>query len=486
MLIDAQGSATITNDGATILREIDVEHPAAKLIIEVSKTQDATCHDGTTSAVVISGELLKKAKDLLEQQIHATIIARGYRQAHLMALEELEVITQKWEDDPALLESIAMTALTGKASEIAGSTIAQICVGAVLATLTHSLEDVKVVALEGGRIEESRLIDGIVLEKEKLHPEMPTSLEDASILLLTTPIEIKDTKMDARLNISDPAQIKAFLAQEEESLKEMVENIITSGADAVFCQKGIDDLAIHYLAKKGIFAVQRIKRSDIERLMRATNGSLVEDVSNIGEFSLGKAGRIFEKRLSDKMTIFISECGGSSVTALLRGATIHTVEETQRAFEDAMGVVSVVYEDRKMLLGAGSSYARLASRLRSRAQEVGGRAQMAIEAYASAIEVIPRTLAENAGLDPVDTLIDLRQMHNEGIMAGVFCPEENDEDGPVASVTSRSPLVIEPERVVSNALSAATEAAIMILRIDDVIATKQGPGSGPPEIGGMM
>jgi len=472
------GETTITNDGATILREIDIEHPAARLIIEVSKNQEESVFDGTTSAVVLTGSLLEKSEDLLTQQIHPTVICRGYRKAEKLVQEELENLG--WMCSTEDLKRVAGTALTGKSAESASDTLSDICVQAILAAKdsddTISLENIKVLSFEGGTSNESGLELGVVVEKEKLHSEMESSIVDASILLMNTALDIKETKFDAQLTISDPNQINDFLAQEENALKEMAASIGLHGINVVFCQKEIDDLCIHYLAKLGITAFKRIKQSDMDSLARLTGAKFVSKVDEINQEELGR-GDISAVEYGEHHCTLVKSSNATSVTVCLRGATSHSSMEVERAFDDALGVTSIAYSN-KVIAGGGAIHAHLARHLRNEALHDGSRVGMAIEAFASALESIPRTLAENAGLDPVDTLIALRKA--EGTTHGVGI------DGEIINMVDEG--VIEPRKVVSNAIGCATESAIMILRIDDVISMKTGKGGGMgmPDMSGMM
>lgn len=472
LLVSGGGeNVLITNDGATILREIDIDHPTAKLVIEVSKNQEEKCFDGTTSAVVIAGELLKEAEGLLQQQIHPTIIARGYRMASQEALKELENLG--WGPTGDDFFGVAHTALTGKSAEAAIEVISKMCVEAVGMTAdgeTFDMDNVKVLSFEGGAYDESALLPGVLVEKEKLHSTMPTEIEEANILLLMSAIEVKKTKTDMQFNVNDPSQVEKFLAQEEKAIKEMVDSIIESGANVVVCNKDVDDLAAHYLAKAGVYCIKRVKKSDMESLHRLTGASLVND--DIGMDALGSCS-LKEVKFGEHRCTLIEKEGARTVTAILRGSTGHSVDEIERAFDDALGVVGLAFNDGTLVAGGGAIHAWLSYHLRKLAASKGGRVGMAIEAFANALEVIPRTLAENAGLDPVDTILDLRK--HESFVHGV-----STEDGIVDMIDEG---VIEPRSVISNAISAATEASVMVLRIDDVISMKGGAPPAPPQMG---
>ena len=474
MLVDSMGDVVITNDGATILKEMDIEHPAAKMIIEVAKTQEQHCFDGTTTAVVLSGELLKRSEDLIEQNVHPTVICEGFRLAAEKAVELLESHGIATMNDDSVLMEVAKTALTGKSAGAVKSFMADICVRSVNAVgliegdqRIVDLSDIKVEKRQGGSIKDSTLIDGIILDKERVHAGMPRSVKGAKIALVNSAIEVKKTEVDAKIQITDPNQLSKFLEEEENYIKGLVEKIKNSGANVLICQKGIDELAQHYMAKEGIFAIRRAKKSDMEALSKATSGNIVTNLDDLTDADLGNAEKVEEKKIGESEMTFITGCPeAKSVSVLLRGGTEHVVDEIRRAFDDAVGVVSVAWEDGAVLTGGGSVLAALSRDLRTFAETVGGREQMAIEAFASALEIIPRTLAENAGLDPVTTLIELRKAHADGQSnAGI-----NVYEGGV--VDMRGANVLEPIRVVEQAIQSATETAVMILRIDDVISSK--------------
>ena len=474
MLVDSMGDVVITNDGATILKEMDIEHPAAKMIIEVAKTQEQHCFDGTTTAVVLSGELLKRSEDLIEQNVHPTVICEGFRLAAEKAVELLESHGIATKNDDSVLMEVAKTALTGKSAGAVKSFMADICVKSVNAVgiieadqRLVDLSDIKVEKRQGGSIKDSTLIDGIILDKERVHAGMPRSMKGAKIALVNSAIEVKKTEVDAKIQITDPNQLSKFLEEEENYIRSLVEKIEKSGANVLICQKGIDELAQHYMAKAGIFAIRRAKKSDMEALSKATSGKIVTNLDDLTKDDLGHAEKVEEKKIGESEMTFITGCPeAKSVSVLLRGGTEHVVDEIRRAFDDAVGVVSVAWEDGAVLTGGGSVLAALSRDLRTFAETVGGREQMAIEAFASALEIIPRTLAENAGLDPVTTLIELRKAHADGQSnAGI-----NVYEGGV--VDMRDANVLEPIRVVEQAIQSATETAVMILRIDDVISSK--------------
>ena len=484
MLVDSMGDVVITNDGATILKEMDIEHPAAKMIIEVAKTQEQHCFDGTTSAVVIAGELLKRSEDLIEQNVHPTVICEGFRLASDKAVELLE--GHSIDADTSTLHEVAKTALTGKSAGAVKAFLADICVDAVQAVAREDdgevivdLDDVKVEKKQGGSIKDSTLVDGIILDKERVHSGMPRSVTDAKIALINSAIEVKKTEVDAKIQITDPTMLAQFLEEEENYLRGLVDKIQAAGANVVICQKGIDDLAQHYMSKAGLFAVRRAKKSDMEALAKATSGRIVTNIDDLGVDDLGHAAKVDERKIGESDMVFVTGCSDAkSVSVLLRGGTEHVVDEIRRAFDDAIGVVSVAREDGAVLTGGGSVLASLSRDLRAYAEGIGGREQMAIEAFAGALEVIPRTLAENAGLDPVNTIIEVRKAHAEGKSSyGVNVFEGGVMDMRVANV-------LEPVRVVEQAIQSATETAVMILRIDDVISSRAG-GGGMPDMGGM-
>lgn len=474
MLVDSMGDVVITNDGATILKEMDIEHPAAKMIIEVAKTQEQHCYDGTTTAVILSGELLKKSEDLIEQNVHPTVICEGFRLAAEKACELLEVHGISTENDADILNEVAKTALTGKSAGAVKSFMADICVRAVQAVGVIEegerfvdIKDIKVEKRQGGSIRDSSLIDGIILDKERVHAGMPRLVQHGKIALINSAVEVKKTEVDAKIQITDPNQLALFLEEEEQYIRNLVDAIESSGANVLICQKGIDELAQHYLAKKGIFAIRRAKKSDMEALSKATGAQIITNIEDISPEDLGNAARIEEKKIGESDMTFITGCPeAKSVSVLLRGGTEHVVDEIRRAFDDAVGVVSVAWEDGAVLTGGGSVLASISRELRNYAETIGGREQMAIEAFSGALEIIPRTLAENAGLDPVTTIIELRKAHADGQQfAGI-----NVYDGGVVNMKDAN--VLEPLRVVEQAIQSATETAIMILRIDDVISSK--------------
>lgn len=488
MLVDGLGDVVITNDGVTILREMDIEHPAAKMVVEVAKTQDDEVGDGTTTAAVLAGELLKVSEELLEQDVHPTIIASGYRMAADKTIEILKtIVVNVDENDDDTLLNISNTAITGKGAESSKNKLSKLIVRAVRSVVEEEggkkvvdIDNIKIEKKVGASIEESELIEGMVIDKERVHPNMPKQVKEAKIALISEPVEFKKTEVDAEISITSPDQLQQFLDQEEKMLKQMVDKIINSGANVVVCQKGIDDMAQHYLAKAGILAVRRVKKSDMEKLSRASGASVVTNVDEISGSDLGHADLAEEKKIGGDNMIYITGCKNpKAVSIIIRGGTEHVVDSIERAMEDALRVVGVTIEDGNLVAGGGSPEIELSLRLREYAATLKGREQLAVSKFADALEVIPRTLAENAGLDPIDMLVELRSQHEKGNKnAGldVFT-------GTVIDMLANG--VVEPLRVKTQAINSATEAAVMILRIDDVIASKGGgPGDMPPEMMG--
>jgi thermosome len=489
MLIDTLGDITITNDGAAILDEIDVEHPAAKMMVEIAKTQDDMVGDGTTTAVVLAGELLKKAEELLDQNIHPTVIVAGYRKAAQMAVETLEKIGIPVDmNDRATLKKVAVTSMASKAVGAAREHLADIAIDAVKLIAEQrgekwiaDIDQVQITKKEGKSLLDTELIKGIIVDKEIVHPGMPKRVENAKIALLDVALEIEKTEFSAEIRIRDPNQMQAFLDQENRMLKEMVDKIKASTANVLFCQKGIDDMAQHFLAKEGIVAARRVKQSDMEKLARATGGRVISNLDDLKAQDLGKAGLVEERKVGDDKMVFVEDCKHPrSVAILIRAGLERMVDEAERAMTDALSVVSDVIEYNKIVAGGGSIEAEIAKQLRSYATQVGGREQLAIEAFAESLEVVPKTLAENAGLEPIDILVGLRSAHDKpkGEVFGV-----NVFTGKVTDMYANG--VIEPLRVKEQAIKSAAEAASMILRIDDVIAATKPkePKGGPP--GGM-
>jgi archaeal chaperonin len=482
MLVDSLGNVTVTNDGVTILEEMHIEHPAAKMIVEVAKTQENEVGDGTTTAVILAGELLINAEKLLDQKIHPTVIINGYRIAAAKALATLQTITQPLTlADTKTLHSIAATAMTGKGAEAAKDHLAKLAVEAVTHISTTNqgktlvaIDNIKIEKSVGQSIDESELIVGIVLDKERVHPSMPLDVPNAKILLLDASLEIKDMETDAKISITDPKQMQAFFDMEESMIKTMTDRIVAAGATAVFCQKGIDDLAAYYLAKANILAVRRVKKSDMEKLAQATGARMLSDNKDITTKALGSAGRVIERKVGDQNMLFVEDCAqAKAVTILVRGGTEHVADEVRRAMTDAVGDLRASIESGKVVAGAGACEIELARQLQQFANTLSGRERLAVQAFAESLEVIPRTLAENAGLDPIDVVADLRAAHEKNPVAGIDV-----FSGKVMDAWKTG--VIEPLRIKTQAITAASEVAIMILRIDDVIAAGEKTGTQEP------
>ena len=491
MLVDQFGDVVITNDGATILKEIDVQHPAAKMMVEVSKTQDSEVGDGTTTSVIIAGELLKRAEKLLKQKIHPTVIAEGFRKAADKAVEILEEISIKSGiDDVEGLKNCARTCMSSKIVSESKAMLADICIEAIKAIAekgdngkwTADIEKVQIQKKEGESIDDTKLIKGIILDKEVVSPGMPKSIKDAKILLLQSAIEIEKTEFDSKLQITSPEQIQQFLDEEEHMLRTMVEKIVNSGANVLVCQKGIDDLAQHFLSKAGVMAVRRVKKSDIEKLSKATGGMIYTNLDDITAAKLGYAGLVEERKIMNDSWIFIEECKDpKSVVILIRGGTELIIDEVERALHDTLCVTRDVIEDQKVVGGGGAPELETAVRLRKYASTLGGREQLAVEVFADSLDIIPKTLAENAGLDQIDILMQLRAAHQAGNKFAGYDMEAGKVINNMMDIG-----VVEPTIVKIQAIKSSTEASSMILRIDDVIAGAKSagpPGGMPP--GGM-
>ncbi len=489
MLVDTLGDVVITNDGATILDEMDVEHPAAKMMVEVAKAQDDEVGDGTTTAVVLAGELLKKAEEMLGDHIHATVIVQGYRKAEEKALEILDGLAVKVDpDDEKVMKNVSMTSMTGKGAETTLDHLADLAVRSVKQVVTKKrakkgeaagydfdVDYVKIEKKEGGTVADSQLIRGILVDKERVQPSMPKRVTDAKIAVLSAALEVKDTETDAKIHISTPTMLESFLEQEEEMLREMVDKIVDSGANVLMCQKGIDDLAQHFLTKAGILAARRVKKSDVEKLSRATGATIVTSIQELSSDDLGYAGLVEERKVAGDDMIFVEECKDpKAITVLVRGGTEHVVDETERALHDAVSVAGLIAGDPRIIYGGGACEIVLASRLSEFAKSVGGREGLAVEAYAEAVKQIPRTLAENAGMDPIDTVQDLiAQSSEKGPATGLDVIKKK-----VADMSALN--VIEPVGIKKQAVKSATEAVAMLLRIDDVISSKGVSAGGGP------
>ena len=488
MLIDNLGDITITNDGAAILNEIEVEHPAAKMMVEIAKTQDDMVGDGTTTAVVLASELLKKAEELLDQNIHPTILVSGYRKAAQKAIEVIgkTAVPIDVKDRKTMLK-VALTSMGSKAVGSAKEHLAEIAIDSVTQITEQrgdktiaDIDNIQLIKKTGKSLLETQLVQGIIVDKEIVHPGMPRKKENAKIALLDSALEIEKTEMSAEIRIRDPNQMKAFLDQENSMLEKMASKIKASGANIVFCQKGIDDMVQHYLAKDGIMAARRVKESDMEKLAKATGGKVTSNLDDLKAKDLGLAGLVEERKIGDDKMIFVEKCKDPhSVAILIRAGLERMVDEAERAMTDALSVISDVIENSKIVAGGGAVEIEVAKELRKYANKVGGREQLAIEAFASAMEIIPRALAENAGLEPIDILVELRAAHDkeDGKYKGI-----NVFTGKVQNSIENG--VIEPAIVKEQALKSAAESACMILRIDDVISSSKpksgGPGGGMP------
>ncbi len=484
MLVDSFGDVVITNDGATILKEMDIEHPAAKMIVEVAETQEEEVGDGTTTAVVLASKLLEEAGELLDQNIHPTIIASGYSMAAAKAQEFLRELAHEINiEDEDLLKKVATTAMTGKKVKSNISVLADLAVKATkqVAEKTNGgyavdLDNIGIEKQEGGSVDDSFMVDGLVISKERVHPGMPKKIENAKIALLNVEMEIKKTETDSKIQVSSPEELQKFIDQEEGEFKEMVNKVKEVGANVVICQEGIDDIAQHFLAKEKIFAIRRAKKSDMEKLARATGGNIVTNIEDITKSDLGKAGLVEERKISGEEMTFVEKCENpKAVSILARGGTEHIVDEVERSLDDAVSVVAKSIESGKIVPGGGATEIELAMKISDYADSIGGKEALAVRAFADSIESIVRTLAENGGLDPIDTIAKLRAKHEEdGASFGldVYLGEVKDmmKEG-----------VIEPLPVKTQAISSGSEAAIMILRIDDVIAAKEEKMSSEPE-----
>ena len=483
MLVDSLGDVTITNDGATILKEIDAQHPAAKMMVEVSKTIDTEVGDGTTSSVVFAGALLEKAEKLLEKDVHSTVIVDGYQAASEKSLELLADFAKSIKpDDQESLIKIAKTSMQSKLISEDSEPMSKLVVGAILKIAEKNgdaysvdLDNLKVEKKSGASIQDTALIKGIVLDKEIVHSGMPTKIQNAKIALVNAALEVEKTEMSAEIRISDPTQMQMFLEEENRMLKEMVTKLHNAGTNVLICQKGIDDISQHYLAKHGILAVRRVKESDMTKLAKATGGRITTNLDDITEKDLGHADLVQQKKIETDKWVFIEGCKNPhSVTILIRGGSQRVVDEVDRSIHDSLMVVKDVIETPSIVTGGGSAEAYLAGQLNEYADSFDGREQLAIKQYAEALESIPLTIAENAGMDPIDTIISLRAKQNSGRKgAGI-----NARESKIGDMNSLN--ILEPLVVKEQIIKSATETACMILRIDDVIAISGGPSSGGP------
>jgi thermosome len=489
MLVSSFGDVAITNDGATIMKELDVQHPAAKMLVEVAKAQDNEVGDGTTTAVVLAGELLAKAEGLLDKNVHPTVIIEGFKKASEKAQEILEKIAiPVCITDDKTLREVAITSLASKGITVAAEHFAKLTVDAVKqvaekvdGTFKADIDLIKIVKKHGKSLDETELVKGIVVDKEIASSQMPKFIDNAKIALLNAKLEIEKTEFDAKINIESPDQMKLFLDEEERMLKEMADAISKVGANVVFCEKGIDDVALHFLAKRGILAVKSVSSSDMEKLSRATGGKILASVKDLTAKALGKAKKVEEVKIGDDKLIYVRECKNpKAVTIVIRGGSTHVIDEAERSLHDSLCVVRNAVEDAKIVAGGGAPEAEVAKNLRSYAVKIGGREQLAVEAFAEAVEAIPLTLAENAGLDPIDVMVALRAKHEN--------PDNKYFGIEVTTGEIKSMLdlvVLEPLRVKQQVIKSATEAANMILKIDDLIAVKGG-GKMPPMPPGSM
>jgi archaeal chaperonin len=492
MLVDGLGDVTITNDGATILKEIDVQHPAAKMMVEISKATDNEVGDGTSSVVVLAGALIEKAEELINKDVHPTIIVDGYRKSALKSIEIFNQIAQKIDaSNKAELIKIARTSMQTKLVSKESDELSQVVVNAALQVsepkesgYSVDIDDVKVEKKAGGSLRDTKLIKGIVLDKEVVHGGMPKRVEKAKIALVNSALEIEKTEFDAKINISSPDQMKMFLEEENRMLKSMVDKIISSGANVAICQKGIDDVAQHYLAKSNILSVRRVKESDMTKLARATGARIVNNLEDLGTKDLGIADLVEERKVETDKWVFIEGCKHpKAVTILIRGGSQRVVDEADRSLHDALMVTKDVIERPFIVAGGGSPESYVAGKLREWSSTLSGREQLAADKFAESLEVIPLALAENAGMDPIDTLTELRSKQAKGSKwSGI--------DARTAKIVDMSKLdIVEPLSVKEQIIKSATEVASMILRIDDVIASSKSgggaPGGMPPGMGEM-
>ena len=480
MLTNSLGDITVTNDGATIMSEMEINQPAARMLVEIAKKQEQIVGDGTTSVVVIAGELLVKAEGLLEDGIATSVVVKGYRDATKKAIELLQDIAID-ADDKETLKKVAVTAMSGKGSDYAKDHLADLVVEAALRIEEDGksdIENINIQRVSGDSVEDSFLAEGIIVDNQPISKNMPKDIEDAKIAIMKYPIELKDINTDTKLDITSPDQLERFLKQEEEMIKELVDKVVDSGANVLFCQKGIDDLAEHYLKKAGIMAFKRVKKSDMERISKATGAKFVSNIDDLTEDKLGYAGHVYLDKIFDHELTLIEECENPKASSIvLRGSTRYVTEQISRALDDALGVVAATIEEGKVLIGGGACEIDLVKQLRDYAETVSGREQLAILKYAEALEVIPRTLIENAGLDTINLIADLKAAHEDSKFIGI-----NVFDGKVEDMKEAG--VIEPLRVKVQALQAAGEAAEMILRIDDMIAAANAlESTGPDESG---
>ena len=480
MLVSSLGDITVTNDGATIMSEMDIAQPAARMLVETAKKQEDIVGDGTTSVVVIAGELLAKAEELLEDGIATSVVLKGYRNATEKAVELLKEIAID-ADDEETLKKVAVTAMSGKGSDYAKEHLADIVVKAALRIKEDGkseIENINIQRVSGDSVEDSFLAEGVVIDNQPVSKSMPKDIKDAKIAIMKYPIELKDMNTSTKLDITSPEQFELFLNNEEQMIKDLVQKIVDSGVNVLFCQKGIDDMAEHYLRKEGIVAYKRVKKSDMERIEKATGAKLVTDIEDLTPDKLGHAGHVYLDKIFDHELTFIEECENPKASSIvLRGSTRYVTEQIARAIDDALGVVAATIEEGKVLIGGGACEIDLVKQLRDYGESVSGREQLAILKYAEALEIIPKTLIENAGLDTINLIADLKAAHEESNLIGI-----NVFTGEVVDMKEAG--VIEPLRVKVQAIQSAGAATEMILRIDDMIAARNALNStGPDESG---
>ena len=475
MLVDSVGNITVTNDGVTILEQMDIEHPAAKMVVEIAKTQEAEVGDGTTTSVMLAGKLLENAEQLIDMKIHPTTITKGYRWAAEKAQEILEELAIEIDSEEELFK-VAQTAMTGKGAEHMKEKFDKIVVDAIKSVMQNGkviLEDIKIEKQKGASIEDTKLIKGLVIDKERVSIEMPQKLENVKIAVLDTALELRNPETEAKLSITSPENLQSFLNQEEKYLKSLVDKIKESGANFVACQRGIDELVQFYLAKEGIYAIRRVPKSDLQKLSKATGAKIISNLTELSSEELGFAEKVEEVRDAENGMTYITGCKNpKAVTILIRGGTEHVIDEIERAIHDALGVVAATLKDSKIVAGGGAIEIELSKKLKEFASTLKGRERLAVEEFANSLEFIPQTLAENAGLDPIDILTELKTSHDSGNSnAGL-----NLFTGKIENTLIKG--IIEPLKVKQQAISSASEVAIMILRIDDVIAAKRASGNG--------
>ncbi len=470
MLVDSTGDVIVTNDGVTILEQMEIDHPAAKMLVEIAKTQESEVGDGTTTAAMLAGKLLENAEKLLDKRIHPTVVVRGYEQAAKQSLKILNEICIN-VDNREILKRIAMTAMTGKGAEGSRELLSEIIVKAIdeVAVNNHvELDDINIEKIKGGSINDSDLVNGFVLDKERANKDMPSKIENARILLIDFPLEIKGPESETRISVSSPEQLQSFIESEEKYLKNLTDKIINSKANVVICQKGIDDVAQYYLAKAGVFAVRRVTRDDLEKLARATSGKILSNLKDLSEDYFGRAEIVEESKIGDETLTFVRGCvNPRTVSLIVRGGTSHVVDEIERAVKDALGDVTSAVKSGKIVAGGGAVEVELSRRLRIFAKTLTGREQLAVEEFANALESVPDALAENAGLDSIDILTELRKRHEEGFHRdGLNLFNDKIEDTYKVGI-------VEPLKVKTQAISSAAEVATMILRIDDVLVSSK-------------